>query len=124
MTPNIRITPFSRYLFFKSLLTLYHKLSNAKRRFKTDMQAMFLYDVFNQGNFLYQGSECFTSFDENTGLSFQSGNHQNCSSSSISPRRSPRFMKSSTPRPIEKKNAPKRSLLPTLSEVILFHIGS
>lgn len=29
-------------IFFKSPLTLYHKLSNSKRRFKTDMQAMFL----------------------------------------------------------------------------------
>lgn len=81
-----------------------------------DQNCSFQQDIFNQGNFMYQetANECFTSFDED--ISFQSGNHQNSYSSSISPRRSPRFMKSSTPRPIENKNAPKRSLLPTLSE--------
>lgn len=81
-----------------------------------DQNYSFQQDIFNEGNFTYQETahKCFTSFDED--ISIQSGNHQNCYSSSISPRRSPRFMKSSTPRPIENKNAPKRSLLPTLSE--------
>lgn len=114
--PSPHVLNTMRGIMHPEFQTYVREILNQFGHDSQDQNYSFQQDVFNQGNFLYQGSECFTSFDENTGLSFQSGNHQNCSSSSISPRRSPRFMKSSTPRPIEKKNAPKRSLLPTLSE--------